>query len=235
MPLEPIITKLEKIFQLTDTVRTFRFRFPKGKWVPFKAGQFCMVHVPQEGKTLKKPYSICSAPFEVGYLDLCVKLVERGFTTNWFWTLEEGAEVRIAIPYGGFLIKEPIDYNFVFVATGTGVTPLRSMIKTLLREGCERQLTLIFGVRYENEILYEEEFRQLEKEHKNFKFIPTISRPKSWKGEVGYVQEKLKKFVTDPTGKHIYVCGLIPMIEAVQKAATEIGFDKKNVHFEKYV
>jgi ferredoxin-NADP reductase len=235
MPLEPIVTKLEKIFELTSTVRTFRLQFPQGKWVPFKAGQFCMVHLPKEGKIIKKPYSICSAPFEAGYLDLCIKLVEGGYATNWFWKLEEGVEIPVTIPYGGFLIKEPIDYDFVFVATGTGVAPLRSMIKTLLRDGCQRQMLLIFGVRYENEILYEEEFRRLEKEYKNFRFIPTISRPKTWTGEVGYVQEKLKKYVTDPKGKQIYVCGLIPMIEAVQAAAAEIGFDKKQVHFEKYV
>jgi ferredoxin-NADP reductase len=147
MPLEPIKTKLEKVFQLSDTVRTFRFRFPSEKWVPFKAGQFCMVHVPHDGKTLKKPYSICSAPFEVGYVDLCIKLVEGGFTTNWFWGLKEGTEVTLTIPYGGFLIEEPIDYDFVFVATGTGVTPLRSMIKTLLHDGCQRPITLLFGVR----------------------------------------------------------------------------------------
>lgn len=235
MPLAPVQTKLEKIFDLTSTVRTFRLRFPEGKWIPFKAGQFCMVHVPKEGKILKKPYSICSAPFEAGYLDLCIKLVEGGYTTNWFWKLKEGTEIPVTIPYGGFLIKEPIDYDFVFVATGTGIAPLRSMIKSLLRDGCQRQIILIFGVRYENEILYQDEFRQLEKEHKNFRFISTISRPKNWTGEIGYVQEKLKKYVTDPKGKQIYVCGLVPMIEAVQTAATEIGFDKKTVHFEKYV
>lgn len=235
MPLESVITTLEKIFSLTTTVKTFRFRFPAGKWVPFKAGQFCMVHVPKEGKVLKKPYSICSAPFEKGYLDLCVKLVEGGYTTNWFWGLKEGDEVKMTIPYGGFLIEEPIDYDFVFVATGTGITPLRSMIKTLLHEGCLRKISLIFGVRHENEILYLEEFSRLQKDHKNFSFIPTVSRPKAWTGEVGYVQEKLKKFVTDPKGNRIYVCGLVPMIEAVQQAAHEIGFDKKSVHFEKYV
>lgn len=235
MPLKPVATKLEKVFQLTDTVRTFRFRFPEGKWVKFRAGQFCLVHLPGEGKILKKPYSICSAPSETEYIDLCIKLVEGGHATNWFWNLKEGAEITLTIPYGGFLIKEPVDYDPVFVATGTGLAPLRSMIKTLLMEGCRRKILLIFGVRFEDEVLYEKEFRQLEEEHKNFRFIPTISRPKNWKGEVGYVQDKLKKYVTDPKGKEIYVCGLIPMIEAVQKAATEIGFDKKNVHFEKYV
>lgn len=235
MPLEPISVTLEKIFPLTTTVKTFRFRFPEGKWVPFQAGQFCMVHVPKGEKPLKKPYSICSAPFEVGTLDLCVKLVEGGYTTNWFWGLQEGAEVTITIPYGGFLIRTPVDYDPVFVATGTGITPLRSMIKTLFHKGCDRKILLIFGVRYENEILYEEEFQRLAEQHKNFEFIPTVSRPKSWKGEVGYVQEKLKKFVPSPKAKQIYVCGLIPMIESVQQAAKEIGFEKKSVHFEKYV
>lgn len=203
--------------------------------MPFKAGQFCMVYVPKDNKSLKKPYSICSAPFEAGYLDLCIKFIEGGYATNWFWTLKEGDQVTLTIPYGGFLIKEPINYDFVFIATGTGIAPLRSMIKTLLKEGCQRQITLIFGVRYEDEILYYDEFVEIEKKHKNFKFVPTVSRPKVWKGEVGYVQDELKKYVTDPTHKQIYVCGLIPMIEAIQAAAVEIGFDKKQVHFEKYV
>ena len=146
VPLKPVATRLEKVFQLTDTVRTFRFRFPEWKWVPFKAGQFCMIQVPQEGKVVKKPYSICSAPSEKGYIDLCIKRVEGGFATNWFWTLKEGDEITITIPYGGFLIKEPVDYDPVFVATGTGLAPLRSMIKTLLMEGCRRKILLIFGV-----------------------------------------------------------------------------------------
>ena len=55
MPLTPIETKLEKIFHLTPTVRTFRLRFPEGKWIPFKAGQFCMVQVPKEGFFLHCP------------------------------------------------------------------------------------------------------------------------------------------------------------------------------------
>ncbi|HSA60430.1 MAG TPA: FAD-binding oxidoreductase [bacterium] len=236
MPLEPVTTVLEKIFELTPSVRTFRLRFPRGKWIPFQAGQFCMVQVPKAGeKPLKKAYSICSSPFEAGYLDLCIKLVEGGYATNWFWTLKEGDEVTVTMPYGGFVLKEPVESELVFVATGTGLAPLRSMLRVLLRDDFQEPITLIFGVRYENEVLYNEEFRELEKKHANFKFIPTVSRPKEWKGEVGYVQEILKKLVADPKGKQIYVCGLVPMIEAVQKAAEEIGFDKKQVHFEKYV
>lgn len=238
MPLEPVTTRLKKIFELTSTVRTFRLKFPEGKWMPFKAGQFCSIHIPTPEKVLRKPYSIASAPSEKGYLDLCIKLVEGGFATNWFWEKKIGDEIVITTPYGGFLMKEPFDYDFVFVATGTGLAPLRSMIRTLFQENLVppgKQVWLIFGVRHENEILYDEEWKALAAKQKNFHYIPTISRPKEWKGEVGYVQEKLKKFIPDPSGKRIYVCGLIPMIEAVQKAAHEIGFQDSHIHFEKYV
>lgn len=236
MPLEPITTRLEKVFDLTPTVKTFRLRFPQGKSVSFKAGQFCSVHIPQEEKVLRKPYSIASAPYEEGYLDLCIKLVEGGYATNWFWELKEGAEVVITIPYGGFLLKQPIDYDPVFIATGTGLAPLRSMIKELFKNNFQRETWLIFGVRYEDELLYDNEWKELAAAHKNFHYVPTVSRPRQ-KGteEVGYVQEALKKHISSPAGKAIYVCGLIPMIQAVEKAAAEIGFDKAHVHFEKYV
>jgi len=221
-------------------VRTFRFRFPEGVWIPFKAGQFCSIFVPKEGKTLRKPYSIASAPFEEGYLDLCIKLVEGGHATNWFWTLKEGDEVTLTVPYGGFMLKEPIDYDPVFIATGTGLAPLRSMILELFSKKTQRDVWLIFGVRYDDEILYDAEWRELAATHKNFHYIPTISRPRKsgpggWEGETGYVQEALKKYVPSPKGKQIYLCGLVPMIEAVEKVAKEIGFESAAIHFEKYV
>ena len=238
MPLEPIATRLEKIFDLTPTVKTFRLRLPQEKRVSFKAGQFCSIHIPREGKTLRKPYSICSAPFETGYVDLCIKRVEGGFATQWFWERKVGDEVVLTIPYGGFLIKEPVDYDPVFIATGTGIAPLRGMILTLYHDRllpAGREAWLIFGVRHDDELLYDDDWKRLAAEHKNFHYIPTVSRPKEWKGEAGYVQEKLKKYITDPKGKQIYICGLIPMIEAVRQAAIEIGFDEKQIHFEKYV
>ncbi len=238
MALTTLETTLETIFQLSPTVRTFRLRLPEP--ASFQAGQFCMVHVPRDGKFQKKAYSICSSPFETGYLDLCIKLVEGGMATTWFWSLKEGDKLTVTLPYGAFLIKEEEKKSeLVFVATGTGLAPLRCMIRDLVHEGFQQPMTLIFGVRYEDELIYADEFRELEKTQKNFKYIPTISRPKNtpqpWTGEVGYVQDKLKKFVSDPAGKRVYVCGLVPMIEGVQKAAEEIGFDKKSVHFEKYV
>lgn len=237
MPVLTFETTLEKIFCLTPTVRTFRVRFEGGKGFPFRPGQFAMVHIPGQEKVHKKPYSINSAPYETGYLDLCVKFVEGGLATKWFWERKEGEKMTIGGPYGNFLMKEPMDYDPIFIATGTGLAPLRSMIRQGYHDGKfsrDRQITLIFGVRYENEVFYDDEFRTLEREQKNFRFVPTISRPKDWTGEKGYVQDVLKRLIQKPVNKQIYVCGLTPMINAVEKTALAIGFDKKQIHHEKY-
>lgn len=195
-----------------------------------------MVEVPtDQGKPKKKAYSIASSPDETGTLDFCIKLVEGGLATNWFWSLQEGDRVTLGGAYGNFVLPEPASHDLIFVATGTGLAPFRSMIHYLLKRGFKQQLTLIFGVRYEDEILYDKEWREFAARHENFRYIPTISRPKNWEGETGYVQEQLKKYVSDPKGKALYACGLVPMIAAVEKTALEIGFDKKQIHYEKYV
>src|SRR3989338_3233695 len=153
MPVEVFDTVLEKIFTLTPTVRTFRLRYKDGRGFAFKPGQFAMDHIPGSDKVLKKPYSINSSPFEVGFIDLCVKFVDGGFATNWFWERKEGEEFKVGGPYGNFLMKEPVDYDPIFIATGTGLAPLRSMIRQGYHDRIfppERKVTLIFGVRYEH-------------------------------------------------------------------------------------
>lgn len=235
--IEHYTTTLEKIFELSPTVRTFRLRFPEGKGFAFRAGQFCMVEVPDGDKIRKKAYSIASAPYESEYLDLCIKLVEGGLATNWFWSLSEGDHVRLGGPYGNFTLPEPIENDLIFVATGTGLAPFRSMLRQLYHDQPDfgRHIWLIFGVRYENQILYHTDWLELAKQRDTFHYIPTISRPTQWDGKIGYVQERLVESIQDPANKQLYACGLVPMIEAVERTAVELGFDLKQIHFEKYV
>ena len=196
-----------------------------------------MVDVPDKDKIRKKAYSIASAPYESEYLDLCIKLVEGGLATNWFWSLKEGDTVSLGGPYGNFILPSDITHDLIFVATGTGLAPFRSMLRQLYHErpDFERDIWLIFGVRYEDQILYHEDWLDLAKSRRTFHYIPTISRPNKWKGKVGYVQERFAEIIKDPSNKQLYACGLIPMIEAVEKTAVDIGFDLKQIHFEKYV
>lgn len=229
------LTTLERIEVLTPSVRSFFLRLPPGQKLEFIPGQFISVHLSKEGKKIRKPYSIASPPMDPTLLELCIKQVEGGFVSNTFFSFSPGVTIPIDGPDGVFILKNPFDFDLFFIGTGTGIAPLRSMIRWLFHFGFSREVSLIFGVRNENEILYEKEFRNIEEMHPNFHFIPTVSRPVHWKGERGYVQEKLDALMGNPDRKKVYLCGLSPMVNAVREKLKSIGFDRKQIAYEKYV
>jgi NAD(P)H-flavin reductase len=193
-----------------------------------------MADIPGAGKIVKRPYSIDSPPYEKGYIDLVWKRVEVGLMTNYLWTLKEGDKLQIQGPLGRFGFKKPVAQRLVFVATGTGIAPFRSMILQLFKDGTDRDVWLIFGNRHDEDVLYENEWRELARRHSNFHFVPTVSRPKHWTGETAYVQKLLLKYIPSHENTHLYICGLTNMINEVQKTALEMGFTKDQVLFEKY-
>lgn len=230
-------TKIEKVMDLgIQDTRHFKLVFEPGTTFDFEAGQFVNViaQLPHTEKPIKRPYSIDSPPYEKGYLDLVWKRVEGGLMTNYLWTLKEGQSLTVQGPLGRFGLKKPLAKRLVFVATGTGIAPFRSMIFQLFKEGTDRDVWLIFGNRYETDILYESEWKDLAAKHSNFHFVPTVSRPKQWKGETAYVQKLLPQHIPSPQDTHLYICGLTNMINEVQKTAFEMGFAKEQIFFEKY-
>src|SRR4029077_14095294 len=130
----------------------------------FIAGQFLMVHLEKDGKPHKKPYSIASSPIlaqQNNQIELCIKIVEGGYVSTWFFGLKEGDVIHTSLPYGVFVLREPWQDNLVFVGTGTGVAPLRGMIQNLFEKKCTKDIWLVFGNRYETDVLYNDEFQAL--------------------------------------------------------------------------
>jgi phenol hydroxylase P5 protein len=227
--------KVSKIISLSETVKHFVLDYAPECDTKFIAGQFMMVHLEKDGKPHKKPYSIASSPSLNKQIELSIKKVEGGYVSSWFFTLKEGDTIHTSLPYGFFTVREPWQDNIVFVGTGTGVAPLRGMIHALYEKGCTKDIWLIFGNRYETDVLYHDEWRELEKKHKNFHFIPTVSRPKTWTGETAYVQEIVKKtFAGRSTGLDFYGCGLVPMCQQLKSTLLEMNIPKEQIHFEQF-
>ena len=225
---------LVKIEEMTSSVRNFHFEFPEKPRFDFIAGQFVMVEVPKEGKNVRKPYSIASPPHWPNKIELCIKKVEGGYVSSYFFDLQPGYIMPMEGPLGVFKLKEPLPPHLLFVATGTGVAPLRAQIHNLLHAGHRGQITLILGIRYENEILFDAEFRELAAKHPNFEYIPTISRPEKWTGKTGYVQDIIQERFPNPEGIQIYACGLVPMVNSLLESLTKIGYPRSAIHFEKW-
>ena len=157
--------------------------------------------------------------------------------SNYLCSLDEGAKVEFQGPFGDFILRPPLR-DTVFIATGTGIAPFRSMLHWLLAERDRHQgheFWLLIGARREQDIYYREELERLAAEHANFHFLPTLSRGEAeWKGRRGYVQEHLPEIVGTRTDMHAYVCGLDKMIKANRELLKSLGWDRTSIRYEKY-
>ncbi len=228
-------TTIEIAKMVTPRNIHLRFRLPAGKTMHFRAGQFVQVFVPQSDKPRRTSYSIASGPQHQDFFELCVTHVEGGKSSTFLHSLKVGDKVTVMGPLGKFGMPEPLPRDAVFIATGSGIAPFRSMIEDQLAKKTPHKLNLLFGNRFDEDIIYKSDWEKLATENKNFRYFFTLSRPtEKWKGSKGYVQEKISGFVASPKDNDFYICGLSPMINAVQEKLLSLGVPKEQIHFEKY-
>ncbi len=207
-----------------------RFGFVAGQWLSFKTTK-------PDGEEITRAYSIASPPGEDNRFALCLNRVQDGYMSNFLCDMKAGDEIACSGPFGDFILRPPMR-DTIFVATGTGIAPLRSMLHWLLAEEYRhqgKQLSLVFGNRTERDIYYHDEFLRLAAEHPNFHYSPTLSRgDMAWKGLRGYVQEHVPAIAKDRTDMHAYICGLDKMVKANRELLKSLGWDRKSILYEKY-
>ncbi len=231
MAIEDYNATIKSIEEISKDTRIFKLELDKG--IDFRAGQYITFILEENGKKFTAPYSIASTPLENKTIEFAIKLVNSGGVTSHLWNKKEGDVLKLKGPMGGFGIKESKKEKIVFIGTGTGIAPFRSMIKELIENETEKNLTLIFGERFEDEVLFEEEFQELESQNKNFKFIKVISKPtENYKGKTGHVQENLEEI--DTSNSDAYICGNPKMVEEVNQKLIDKGMSKESIFFEKY-
>lgn len=229
MALKEYPAIIKKIENQSDSVRLFTIEY--NDELEFKAGQFVNLSFEENGEKYMKPYSIASNPIYKNSLQLSIKLVPDGRVTPKLWNKKEGEIVTLKGPFGLFTVRNKAE-KLVFIGTGTGVAPLRSMIQDLIfNQKCEKQITLIFGVRYENEILFKDEFEKLEKENPHFKYLQVVSKPtENWLGRTGHVHMNFESL--DILNSEFYICGLPAMFDSAKTKLKELGADESQIYHE---
>jgi ferredoxin-NADP reductase len=203
----------------------------------FTPGQFISVIDREKGKETTRAYSIAS-PRGGNTFALCLNRVPDGIVSRWLFELSPGDEVEIHEPLGYFTLRHP-GRRAVFIATGTGIAPFRSMLLDHLPR-LQPHITLLFGVRYDIGLLYRDELEGLAAEYPNFKFMPTVTRPgETWHGRTGRVQQHIDEALAIRTPDElstidVYICGLKEMVDDVRKQLKQRGFDRKQIIYEKY-
>jgi NAD(P)H-flavin reductase len=244
MPTRPFIAPrkfratLRRVSELTPSTKHFEWEVVAGGALEFYAGQFLSLEVPRDGEQEARPYSIASAPRDGRSFDLCLNRVEGGYVSSYLCDIEAGETVDVNGPHGSFVVSRPIEQDIVFVATGTGIAPIRGMLAELFAAPAElrHDVWLIFGVRHPETILYRQELEEWAARHARFHFVPTLSRPPAnWTGKTGYVQEHLRKIFAGRRDFKTYICGLKAMVDEVRFILKEeFGLDRKQIRFEKY-
>ena len=201
----------------------------------FIPGQFILVSFKKQGKPIRRAYSIASDSSKKGYIELTIKKISGGVASTYLHNLKVGDIIKIQGPFGEFTAEDS-DKDVVFISVGVGICPFRSIINHLIQSGFEHKITLITGHRYEDEILYKDEFEHLASNYKNFRYFIIINRPRKldYAGERGYVQKLVEKYIPRNSQSLFYLCGFGEMIDQVHDILLEMEISKQNIHFEKY-
>jgi ferredoxin-NADP reductase len=206
-----------------------RFGFVPGQWLS-------LTQTKPDGEELTRAYSIASPP-DSNRFALCLNRVQDGFMSNHLCDLKMGAVISGQGPFGNFILRPPLR-DTIFIATGTGIAPYRSMLHWLFADPSRhqnKQFWLVFGSRYEKDIYYHDEFVALAAAHRNFEYLPTLSKSGAeWKGLRGYVQEHVAYLALGRTDMHAYICGLDKMVSANRELLKSLGWDRKSIFYEKY-
>lgn len=213
----------------------FLLKTKPDKDIQFLGGQYISFKIADK---INRSYSIASAPGEET-IDFVVDILPQGPGSRFVESLQVGDEFDVMGPFGFFTLEKTKvledEDPLLFIATGTGIVPMRSMIIDLLRnKKSQRKVYLYFGLRYDTETYYFDELKSLSEEYSNFIFTPVISRPSdSWEGETGYCQNIVFRDLTD-TSLRVYVCGRTETVKSITESLIEKGYKKEHIFFEKF-
>jgi Na+-transporting NADH:ubiquinone oxidoreductase subunit F len=224
---------------LTHDIIEFKMELISPAEIEFKAGQYVQLETEKyKGRdSVNRAYSISSIPSDKKNVELMIRKVPEGICTTWvFDHVETGQEVAFSGPYGDFGLTEN-DAPIIFVAGGSGMAPIWSILRDMKEKGINRKAIYFFGALTEEDLFYTEELKGLEKELADFKYIPALSNEpdkSSWQGERGLVTDVLKRHIPDMARYEAYLCGSPGMIDACVEVMKDSGLPESNIFFDKF-
>jgi len=235
MALRLFRARTEGIRNLTHDVREIRFALREPGEIAFKAGQFVSFEVtnPKTGRPVSRPYSILSPPSQQDEIALLLNLVPDGPGSTYLFSLKEGDDTQFKGPAGNFYVRDDPARDLLFVATGTGIVPLWSMLHDQLERDRDRSITLLWGLRSQRDLYYQDELAALAGRHANVTALTTLSRPEpGWTGAAGRVTRLVEEHVRSVANLSVYLCGNSGMIADVTALISKRGLCP--IYREKY-
>lgn len=228
-----IPSKIQSIVKLNDNVMEVSLRLPPNSNFEYNSGQYVNII---KGD-IKRSYSIANAFEQSFLLTFFIKKYDNGLMSNyWFEEAKVNDLLRIEGPLGSFFVRENEQENIIFLATGTGIAPIKSILENLIKADNQfrnKNLWLFVGARNEKDLFWNpSELSNIN----DIKYIPVLSRASSeWKGERGYIQDIVIKYRLSLVNSHVYACGSNVMIESAKKLLIANGLNKTHFFSDAFI
>lgn len=232
-----IMLKVDQITDETSSTKTLRMIPVEGAPPLFKAGQHINIFVNCQNTATSRPYTISSAPGKP-YLEITVRRKEGGFVASHLLdSVKPGDVLEASGPHGTFYYEPLVDSDdLVFLAGGCGITPFMSVIREIVDKKQALRIHLLYGSITPDDIIFENELKQLAAEHPNLKVDFIISAPPpGWTGKRGLLEAgMISSCVGSVVGKTFYICGPARMHMLCEEALESLGVPRRRIKQEAY-
>jgi CDP-4-dehydro-6-deoxyglucose reductase len=222
VPIRIVPSRVQKMEKVTDDVMIINLKLPASEHLQFLAGQYLDIML-KGGE--RRSFSMGNAPHDSETVQLHIRHVPGGsFTEHVFTKMKERDILRIELPLGSFYLREDSDKPIVFVASGTGFAPIKSIIEHAFMKGITRKMVLYWGARRPKDIYMDALAKQWAADHANFSYVPVMSESTaddSWTGRTGFVHRAVMADVPDLSGHQVYACGVPIMVDSARRDLTE--------------
>ncbi|MFH0868263.1 MAG: FAD-binding oxidoreductase [Candidatus Woesearchaeota archaeon] len=220
--------KIIKIIDEAPSVKTFRVQTPKE--ISFLPSQFFMVRFEGNPK-LQRAYSISSTPLQKDYMDITVALV--GEFTKKLWKAKTNDYLIFKGPFGKSHFTEDMKNDLVLISGGCGISPLMGIIRYCTEKKLQNKINLIYSARTPADVVYNEEFKKIREENRNFNYIVTITRPNpehNWTGRTGRIDTSLlKENINNVENSLYFLCGPAEFVKSTISILESLGAKKEQI------
>ena len=226
------VCRISSLQKLAPDVIKVVLRLPPNVALDFIPGQYVDVIGPGG---IRRSYSLANAPTADNTLELHIRAVENG-TMSQYWFSQSAVNdlLRLHGPQGTFFLRNIANCDLIFLATGTGIAPVKAMLEALPGFPADQQpqsITVVWGARYEHDLYFD-----VASFPGSQKFIPVLSRAEAtWQGERGYVQDALLRQMPDLRNGVVYACGSDAMIHSAKSTLTAAGLPSQRFYSDAFV
>ncbi len=222
------LTSLEKV---SDTTITFSIDFPEADKFGFLAGQYVNIKVPGSEET--RSYSLSSAP-GAKQASFVVRNVPQGKMSGYLDSIAKlGDEMSFTGPYGSFYLRV-VERPVIFLAGGTGIAPFLSMLDVLKPQNISQPIRMVFGITNDVDLVAQNELDNYQTDLSDFEYRVCVADENSNHERKGYVTAHIDDEWLNSGEVDIYLCGPVPMVEAVRNWLSEKGIEPKGFYYERF-